>query len=184
MTIMYNVVDRLRSGEALSKAEREVHELAACGTLRDLHDELDRLVAEAYGWTWPEPLAVILDRLVTLHDLRIEEERGGPVRWLRPDYQVARFGKMQTESDTTPTDEAGAPLAVPLARVPWPGDAIGQITALRALTAARSVTVDEAASHFAGARRDLIERHLETLAILGEVHVVGDGLYAAPPPAS
>ncbi|MFS8069823.1 MAG: type IIL restriction-modification enzyme MmeI, partial [Byssovorax sp.] len=93
MTLMYNVIDRLRSGEALTKAEREVHELAACGTLRDLHDELDRRVAEAYGWTWPEAPAVILERLVTLHDLRIQEEGAGTVRWLRPEYQIARFAK-------------------------------------------------------------------------------------------
>ena len=127
MTIMYNVVDRLRSGEALTKAEREVHELAACGTLRDLHDELDRVVAEAYGWTWPEPPAVILERLVTLHDVRVEEERTGTVRWLRPDYQIARFGK-QTEADIKvprAEDDAAVAVAAPIARVPWPGDAIG-----------------------------------------------------------
>ena len=39
MTIMYNLVDKLRSGADMSKAEREAHEVAACGTLRDLHDE-------------------------------------------------------------------------------------------------------------------------------------------------
>jgi hypothetical protein len=37
-TVMYNVIDRLCSGEALTKAEREIHELGACGTLRDLHE--------------------------------------------------------------------------------------------------------------------------------------------------
>jgi hypothetical protein len=44
--------------------------------------------------------------------------------------------------------------------------------------------VDEAASHFAGARRDLVVRHLETLAILGEVNRVGDSYSAAPSPAT
>ncbi|MEJ7812008.1 MAG: hypothetical protein WKG32_16465 [Gemmatimonadaceae bacterium] len=50
MTGMYNVVEKLRSGDALTAKEKAVHELAACGVLRDLHDELDRLVAGAYGW--------------------------------------------------------------------------------------------------------------------------------------
>ena len=50
MTGMYNVVERLRSGDPLTPKERTIHELAACGVLKDLHDELDRLVAEAYGW--------------------------------------------------------------------------------------------------------------------------------------
>ena len=183
MTVMYNVVDRLRSGEALSKAEREVHELAACGTLRDLHNDLDRAVAEAYGWIWPETPAVILDRLVTLHDRRIEEEAAGTVRWLRPEYQIPRFGKQtQTEIISSESDDgADVAGAAPAARVPWPSDAIGQITALSALAATRAIGVEEVMSHFLGARRDLATRHLETLAILGELHLVGEGLYAAPP---
>lgn len=138
MTIMYNVVDRLRSGEALTKAEREVHKLAACGTLRDLHDELDRLVAEAYGWTWPEPSTVILERLVTLHDRRVEEERAGTVPWRRPEYQIARFAK-STETEKDPkapeADDGTVVVAPPSVRAPWPSDAIGQITALSVLTA-------------------------------------------------
>lgn len=49
MTIMYNVVDKLRAGTEHVKPEREAHQVAVRGTLRDLHDELDRLVGEAYG---------------------------------------------------------------------------------------------------------------------------------------
>lgn len=45
---MYNVVEKLRSGEPLTTKEREVHTLAACGVLRDVHDELDGAVSEAY----------------------------------------------------------------------------------------------------------------------------------------
>jgi hypothetical protein len=93
MTLIYNVVEKLRSGAELTKVEREVHRLAACGTLRDLHDELDRLVAEAYGWSWPESPTAILDHLVELHDRRLEEESAGNVRWLRPEYQRSRFAK-------------------------------------------------------------------------------------------
>ncbi len=180
MTVMYNVVDRLRAGTALSKAEREVHQLAACGTLRDLHDELDRAVAEAYGWAWPETQAVILDRLVALHDQRVEEERRGIVRWLRPEYQVPRFGK-QTETPGAGAGEAEkGEEAKAVATVPWPGDAIGQITALCALVASGPVTVEEAVGRFSGAKKEIVQRHLETLAILGELHAMGDGHYAAP----
>jgi hypothetical protein len=182
MTVMYNVVDRLRAGTALSKAEREVHQLAACGTLRDLHDELDRAVAEAYGWPWPATGPEILDRLVALHDQRVEEERRGKVRWLRPDYQVPRFGK-QTEAalggeGTVEKGEESKEVAL----LPWPGDAIGQITALRALAGAGAITVEEACARFRGGRKEIVARHLETLAILGELHEVGDGHYAAAAP--
>ncbi|MEO7327211.1 MAG: DNA methyltransferase, partial [Minicystis sp.] len=180
MTVMYNVVDRLRAGTALSKAEREVHQLAACGTLRDLHDELDQAVAEAYGWPWPLTPALILDRLVALHDERVEEERRGLVRWLRPDYQVPRFGKPTeaTQEGAEPSEKTEEASAGPVA--PWPSNAIGQISALLTLVAAGPVTVEEAARHFNGAKREIVQRHLEMLAIVGDLHTIGDGHYAAP----
>lgn len=92
----------------------------ASGTLRDLYDELDRLVAEAYGWTWPEPSTVILERLVTLHDRRVEKERAGTVPWLRPEYQIARFAKSTETDPKAPEREAddGAVIAPSSVRAP------------------------------------------------------------------
>ncbi|HEY0971318.1 MAG TPA: DNA methyltransferase [Gemmatimonadales bacterium] len=181
MTAIYNVVDRLRAGEPLSKAERDVHTLAACGTLRDLHEELDHLVAEAYGWSWPEPPALILERLVALHDQRVEEENGGRVRWLRRDYQTARFGPgLETSIETLDLTTEAVPATTAATPPPWPANAVGQIAALRELAATAPVSVDEAVRRFSGARRDLVARHLETLAILGEVAAVGDGRYGVP----
>ncbi len=57
-----------------------------------MHDRLDAAVAAAYGW--PADLAEedILARLVALNKARAAEEARGIVRWLRPDYQIARFG--------------------------------------------------------------------------------------------
>ncbi|MGH8338279.1 MAG: class I SAM-dependent DNA methyltransferase, partial [Gammaproteobacteria bacterium] len=80
MTGMYNVVEKLRSDETLTVKERAIHEIAACGILRDMHDELDKLVAEAYGWPWPIARDEILERLVALHDERVEEEKHGQIR--------------------------------------------------------------------------------------------------------
>lgn len=178
VTGIYNVVAKLRSGEPLTPAEREVHRVAACGTLRDLHDELDASVASAYGWTWPEPAALVLERLVALHDERAREESVGTVRWVRSGYQAAKFGKEPVEeAPSLPlSDLAATPPAAP---APWPTDAIGQITALRQIAAAGPVTVEEAVGHFAGASKTLVARHLETLAILGEVRPLGGGRYAA-----
>lgn len=179
MTTMYNVVDKLRAGEVLTKSERAVHEVAACGTLRDLHDDLDRLVAEAYGWSWPLSTSTILDRLVKLHDQRIAEEQSGTIRWLRPEFQVKRFGK-QTLLPLEGGGERPSSIPPPSApRSPWPGDAVGQISTLRALANAGPITVDQAAQRFDGARRDIVARHLETLAILGELLALEDGRYAA-----
>ena len=182
MTVMYNVVDKLRVGARLSKLEQEVHRFVACGTLRDLHDELDLLVAEAYGWPWPEPSAKILDRLVDLHDRRVEEERAGTVRWLRPEYQRPRYSKdaeakAATDAEPTTKSDVGTPPS------PWPADAVGQITALHALVLGGPITVDEAMSRFVDARREIVARHLETLAILGEVRALGEERYAVAIPA-
>jgi hypothetical protein len=62
--------------------------------------------------------------------------------------------------------------------VPWPGDAIGQITVLRGMAAVTPVSVDDAMQRISGARRDIVRRHLETLALLGEVRTTTDGRYA------
>lgn len=183
ITGMYNAIAKVTAGESLSSSERLIYESGACGALRQLHEELDHAVAEAYAWSWPLTSDVILERLVALHAERVAEEARGHVRWLRPDYQRPRFG---TDADALPApspdvadaseaDTAPTPAAAP---VPWPADAIGQITVLRTLTALAPLTVDEAVARLAGAKRDLVHRHLETLALLGEVHALDDGRFA------
>lgn len=181
LTGMYGVIAKLRAGEALAPKERDIHTLAACGVLRDKHDELDRLVADAYGWSWPEPPALILERLVSLHDERVADEKRGLVRWLRPAYQRTLFSAgAGVMSATLDFDESAvAPASESSTVQPWPKDAVGQITALRQIASESPITVDAALGRFTGAKRDLIERHLETLAILGEVQRLEDGRYAA-----
>lgn len=176
MTGMYNVVEKLRSGEALTPKERKIHELAACGVLRDLHDELDAAVAEAYGWPWPMETEEILERLVAVHDERVAEEKRGIVRWLRPEYQVPRFrGPEQVEIPEEAPPEESEVAAESLAE--WPSDAIEQLTALRAIVAERASSVEEAARRFRGARRTDVAKHLETLEVLGVVSRSEGGRY-------
>lgn len=54
-----------------------------------------------------------------------------------------------------------------------------QLAALIDLVDAGPVSVEEAAEAFKGARRDLVERHLETLAIMGEIQRTEDGVFHA-----
>ena len=194
MTVMYNVVDKLRAGAPLTAAELAAHRIAACGVLRDLHDDLDRLVAAAYGWSWPappaaEPPALVLERLVALHDARVAEEAAGRVRWLRPEYQRPRFGAgvgaaTEPDMEELALDEGGAAAAAaaspPAPALPWPPDAVGQITALRRLLDGGPSTAPALAGRFARAPRAIVERHLETLALLGEVVRAADGRYMVP----
>lgn len=112
LTQMYNVLEKLRAGEALEPDDERIHDQALISTLKHLHDQLDAAVARAYGW--PEDLAQeeVLARLVALNAERAKEERAGKVRWLRPDYQVPRFGspkeKAQLEAELEGADASQA----------------------------------------------------------------------------
>ncbi|MDZ4377700.1 MAG: type IIL restriction-modification enzyme MmeI [Xanthomonadaceae bacterium] len=56
LTGIYNVLEKLRSGEPLSAKERGTHEQGLVSVLRQLHDELDAAVLDAYGWSDLLPL--------------------------------------------------------------------------------------------------------------------------------
>ncbi len=101
LTAVYNVLEKLRSGEPLTAKDKAIHEHGLVGVLRSLHDELDATVLQAYGWadlavglatapgaaTHAAAVAELLQRLVALNAQRTAEEAAGTVRWLRPDFQ-------------------------------------------------------------------------------------------------
>jgi len=104
ITGMYNVLEKLHRGEALTKAEEAIRSDGAVGALKSLHDDLDRAVCAAYGWPetllarTPETDAEIVRRVVALNrERRREETTPGPdgrplIRWLRPDFQQSLTG--------------------------------------------------------------------------------------------
>ncbi|HEX5871083.1 MAG TPA: hypothetical protein VFY65_11730, partial [Longimicrobium sp.] len=119
-------------------------------------------------------------RLVALHDERVEEEKRGIIRWLRPEYQVPRFGGVAPAAEPElELPEAPAPEAAADERQPWPMGAIEQIGAAKARVAAAPATPAEVASAFARAPVPLVARHLETLMMVGELRLIGGGRYAA-----
>jgi len=87
MTGMYNVLEKLRSGEALTAKEKVIHEQGLVSVLKQIHDDLDAAVFEAYGWPTTQTDEEILERLVALNHERAEEESRGIIRWLRPEFQ-------------------------------------------------------------------------------------------------
>jgi hypothetical protein len=50
LTGIYNVLEKLRAGEALTAKDKQIHDQGLVTLLKQLHDELDAAVLEAYGW--------------------------------------------------------------------------------------------------------------------------------------
>jgi len=46
---MYTVLEKLRAGQRIEGRDREIYDQGLLGILRDLHDQIDRAVAQAYG---------------------------------------------------------------------------------------------------------------------------------------
>jgi hypothetical protein len=151
LTGLYNVLEKLRNGEALAAKDKRIHEQGLASVLKQLHDELDAEVLQAYGWD-AAPDAVLLERLVDLNAERAREEAGGTVRWLRPDFQTR--GAPVAASRTLDLPEVAAVAVAAGGKLAWPADLPGQLGALaQALrTFDRPVSVAELAAAFAGKR--------------------------------
>ena len=92
LTEIYNVLEMLRAGDALGEDDERVNREGAVMILKEIHDELDTLVAEAYRWPIVQSEEDIVKRLVCLNAARAGEEKLGKISWLRPDYQIPLLG--------------------------------------------------------------------------------------------
>ena len=159
LTGMYNVLEKLRSGEALTTKERTIHEQGIVSVLRQLHDELDEAMLNAYGWgdlietlriahgnvTAGEGVSreeaklsfdeAVLERLVALNAERAAEEVRGHVRWLRPEFQnpdavrEPEQGGLVPESEGEDIEPAISTIATTKPQ-PWPKDTVDQVRAV------------------------------------------------------
>jgi hypothetical protein len=175
LTDAYNLLSKLRIGTtvtSLDEDDRAILDAALVLVLRELHDELDAAVADAYGW--PADLADddILTRLVSLNKVRAAEEARGQVHWLRPMFQVRNFGSLtqqaeeQIEANLVSADSAtGKPS--------FPTDDVAQTAAVMAALIGASGPTGTAsiASGFRKSRRleERVEAVLSALARLGFV---------------
>ena len=50
LTGMYNVLEKLRSGEPLTAKEKTIHDDGLVTILQQIHDDIDQAVYQAYGW--------------------------------------------------------------------------------------------------------------------------------------
>lgn len=146
LTQMYNVLEKLKANVSLDESDDATKDKGLIVILKEHHDKLDRLVFEAYGWSPTMTDEQILENLVVLNRERITEELRGHVRWLRPDYQIPRFGK---QLDKQAVEEDGAQITAPLdwgemaaRRMSFPSDAVAQTAAIFAALATAGGPVD------------------------------------------
>ncbi|MDO6415940.1 class I SAM-dependent DNA methyltransferase [Sphingomonas sp. BIUV-7] len=132
LTGLYNLREKLLQHGPLTAAEQDQRRRGRIDILSELHDRIDAAVADAYGWPRDLSDAEIVTRLVALNAERHAEEKAGTVRWLRPDYQIAKAGLTALPTAAKPAQiEALLPEAK--AKKPtFPREAIGQTAAVLA----------------------------------------------------
>jgi Fe2+ or Zn2+ uptake regulation protein len=180
LTQIYNVLEKLRAGEKLNDAEEDIKTKGLVLIVKELHDRLDGLVAQAYGW--PENLSdeEILARLVALNHERAAEEKRGLIRWLRPDYQRQRAGIADTQAAAEAETQIAAKLVVEekTQKPSFPTSDLERTASVFAalVHADRPLDAQAIAKSFRqGAKVEpTIARVLASLARLGHVHS-GDG---------
>lgn len=200
ITGMYNVLESLRQGTALSEKERVIHEQGLVAVLGQLHDELDAAVFEAYGWGDLAPALVgkpggttpyrtpspaqeeaeeeLLTRLVRLNAERAQEEARGLVRWLRPEYQNPGGEK---GSQGALIEGAGAAATAVRGQSAWPKKLSEQIQAVRGALGEQPgpASPEQVARGFKRAQTRLVREILETLESLGQVRRTESGGFVA-----
>jgi hypothetical protein len=183
ITDMYNVLEKLRSGEALNAKEQKIHEQGLVSILLQLHNELDAAVAAAYGWPANLTEEEILEKLVALNKERAAEEARGLVRWLRPEYQnpggvqQAGMAVEATEAKKEATTQEAAE---------WPKTLAEQAQAVQRLLQQYQHPVSagdlnkgfrQAKKAAREARQQQIDNLLETFSTLGLLRKTEQGLF-------
>lgn len=183
-----------REQQTLTAKERDTHDQGLVSVLKQIHDDLDAAVLEAYGWTdlatttppadllaqgGPAAEALeqqLLTRLVTLNHERAAEEQRGHIRYLRPDYQAP--GTATTASHqpqiTLPgeDDDTTTETAAPTALLDWPAELPAQVAAVRKLLPTTGPDPETLSACFGRKnkkRSDQITAILATLRALGHL---------------
>ena len=194
LTGMYNVLEALKQGRELTAKEKAIHTQGLVGVLKELHDELDAAVLQAYGLELGLSTDALLTHLVALNAQRALEEKAGYVRWLRPEFQnpstqsvTSSLLNQEQSGQVLPGLQADLALNLPIQAVsqaasaaqPWPGTLPEQVRAvaqvLASANAALPLATIEARFKGKGPWKKGLPRILETLEALGRARREGNG---------
>jgi hypothetical protein len=170
LLVMYDVLEKLRTNEALNAKEKQIHDAGLVSVLRQLHDDLDVAVFAAYGWPPTLADAEILERLVALNAERAKEEASGLVRWLRPDYQDPGGPQTQQTALAVEVEPQAKPGKQRAGKLAWPKTLSERVKAVSTAlaTVKEPVTAPEMAKRFARARPADVGEILEMLCAMGK----------------
>jgi hypothetical protein len=127
LTQIYNVLEKLRAGETLDADDEAIKAKGLVLIVKELHDKIDALVAQAYGWPSNLSDEEILQKLVALNAERAAEEKRGLIRWLRPDYQMKRAGIEAEAAPQAKEEQLEAPLVAAAAKEQKPSFPTGDL---------------------------------------------------------
>ena len=176
LTGMYNVLEALREARELTETERQIKDRGVIQILKEIHDELDVAVAEAYGWSADLSDAKILENLVALNLERAAEEAMGQIRWLRPEFQHPSGAEIETR---VRTDDLALEVADATEQQTWPKPIKARVSAIRSVLddAPQPLTMEQVAANFKRARRADVQDLLETLVDMGLARHAGENRF-------
>ena len=202
LTGMYNVLEVLRQAQderggarvkrPLTEKEKIIHTQGLVSVLKDLHDELDAAVLQAYGLEPGPNTDDLLTHLVALNARRAAEEKAGRIRWLRPEFQNPVAGKTLQNQELSALVQQGLQAEMALdveakaayGKTPsqttqaWPASLPEQVRALAQVLASHSgaLMVPEIEARFKGRGpwKKSLPRILETLEALSRARREGE----------
>lgn len=180
LTGLYNVLEKVKAGAALSAREEAVKQRGYVLILKDLHETIDRLTVTAYGWSQDLSDQEVLTRLVALNAERARDEAEGRVRWLRPDYQMPRAKILVAKTQELPLE--AIVISIDRGKPVFPRDRHEQPLAVEAVLAASGGALDALAVarlfKGGGARIEpRVAQILLTLARYGHISALPDGRF-------
>lgn len=202
LTNIYNVLEKIRTEEALSSKDKIIYQQGLISLLRELHDQLDTAVFEAYGWSdlagalvgrpgattvllnktevQAEAEEELLSRLAYLNAERASEENRGYIRWLRPEYQSANRSIDEQDSEEMAAVNVVSDLKsaisniLPAGKLAWPKQMRDQVAVIRQTLSQGTVSANVLAGQFKRSPKAAVLSVLEALEELGMVQIEND----------
>jgi hypothetical protein len=179
ITKLYNVLDMLRADQELDDKAKAFNELGLVSVLKQIHDDLDAAVFEAYGWSGNLSDAQILEKVMALNKQRVVEEHDGLVRWLRPEFQAPKgTAKKAQQVEAVFGDVEGA-----IGKPSFPKAPGEQVAAVRIMlaSAGKPIRAGELARRFKQGKRveSRVGDLLQIMAAIGQAQTENGSKYFA-----